>query len=275
MRANGDDEMKNMHGRFVWYELVTTELKAAKSFYAHVVGWNVRDIPELDAPYSLLTVGETPIAGATQLPEDARKAHVMPHWIGYIAVDDVDMSAGRVQQLGGQVHVQPTDIPNIGRFAIVGDPQMATFALFKAIDGDRPQLDPTACGHVGWHELLATDWKTAFAFYEKLFRWQKADIVTGVMGTYQQFSAGGALIGGMFTKPPTLPIPFWLFYFNVDSIDAAAARATDSGGQILYGPAEVPGGVWIVQCLDPQGAIFAMMESRGRKPVGYSVSNMP
>jgi len=267
--------MKNMHGRFVWYELVTTELKAAKSFYAHVVGWNVRDIPELDAPYSLLTVGETPIAGATQLPDDARKAHVMPHWIGYIAVDDVDMSAGHVQQLSGQVHVPPTDIPNIGRFAIAGDPQMATFALFKAIDGDRPELDPTAYGHVGWHELLAADWKTAFAFYEKLFRWQKADIVTGVMGTYQQFSAGGALIGGMFTKPPTLPIPFWLFYFNVDNIDAAMARATESGGQILYGPAEVPGGVWIVQCLDPQGAIFAMMESRGRKPVGYSVSNMP
>lgn len=267
--------MRNVHGQFVWYELVTTDLETAKSFYENVVGWNVRDVPELDAPYSLMMVGDTPIAGATQLPDDARKAHVMPHWIGYVAVDDVDGSAGRVQQLGGQLHVPPTDIPNIGRFSIAGDPQMATFALFKALDGDRPEIDATASGHIGWHELLATDWKTAFAFYGDLFRWQKADVHTGIMGTYQQFSAGGALIGGMFTKPPTLPIPFWLYYFNVDDIDAAAARAKNFGGQILYGPIEVPGGAWIVQCLDPQGAIFAMMERRGRKPVSYSVSNAP
>src|SRR5262249_15215134 len=101
MRENRDRNMRNVHGQFVWYELVTTDLETAKSFYENVVGWDVRDVPELDAPYSLMTVGDTPIAGATQLPDDARKAHVMPHWIGYVAVDDVDGSAGRVQQLGG------------------------------------------------------------------------------------------------------------------------------------------------------------------------------
>jgi predicted enzyme related to lactoylglutathione lyase len=267
--------MQDIHGQFVWYELVTSDIESAKSFYAQVVGWSTRDIPELGAPYSLLTAGDTPIAGVTQRPEDARNAQVMAHWIGYVAVDDVDASAARVRQLGGSVHVQPTDIPGVGRFSIAGDPQTAIFALFKALEPERPQADPAEPGHVGWHELLAGDWKTAFAFYGDLFRWQKADVHTGIMGTYQQFSARGFLVGGMFNKPPTLPIPFWLYYFNVDNIDAAAARAKASGGQILYGPIEVPGGAWIVQCLDPQGAIFALMERRGRKPVSYSVSGAP
>ncbi len=265
--------MRDFHGRFVWYELMTTDIEKARSFYVDVGGWNVRDIPELGAPYSLLTVGGTPVAGITQLPENAQNAQITPHWMGYVAVDDVDASAERLQRLGGRVHVQPTDIPDIGRFSIVCDPQSATFALFKALDSERPDADPTGPGHIGWHELLAADWKAAFAFYGELFRWQKADVNTGVMGTYQQFSAGGALIGGMFNKPPTLPIPFWLYYFNVDNIDAAAARAKASGGQILYGPIEVPGGAWIVQCLDPQGAIFALIERRGRRPLGYSVSD--
>ena len=91
----------------------------------------------------------------------------------------------------------------------------------------------------------------------------------GVMGTYQGFSAGGQTIGGMFTKPPTLPLPFWLYYFNIDDIQAAAKRVEAGGGQILYGPTEVPGGAWIVHCTDPQGAIFALLDRRRRKAVGY------
>ena len=80
-------------------------------------------------------------------------------------------------------------------------------------------------GHVGWHELLAADWEKAFAFYGELFGWQKAETPTSVaMGTYQLFSAGGQTIGGMFTKPATLPLPFWLYYFNIGDIDAAAER---------------------------------------------------
>jgi hypothetical protein len=88
------------------------------------------------------------------------------------------------------------------------------------------------------------------------------------MGTYQEFSAGGETIGGMFTKPPTLPLPFWLYYFNIDDIQAAAKRVEAGGGQIVYGPTEVPGGAWIVHCTDPQGAIFALLDRRGRKTIG-------
>jgi len=126
-----------------------------------------------------------------------------------------------------------------------------------------------ARGRVGWHELLAADCEKAFAFYAELFGWQKADADTGAMGTYQLFSAGGQTVGGMFTKPAMEPVPFWLYYFNVGDIDLAIRRVKTGGGAILNGPIEVPGDRWIVQCTDPQGAIFALEGKRSHNGIGY------
>ena len=126
-----------------------------------------------------------------------------PRWIGYVGVDDVDAAADRVKRLGGAVHVPPTDVPNISRFSVFADPQMATLALLKWLrPGQEQPAELGAPGRVGWHELLAADWEKALAFYGELFGWQKADADIGAMGTYQLFSAGGQTIGGMFTKPP-------------------------------------------------------------------------
>jgi uncharacterized protein len=211
-------------------------------------------------------VGETHVSGLMDLPEDARKRSAPPSWLGYVAVDDVDATAEHAKRLGGAVHVPPRDIPNVGRFSIIADPQGATLGLlFRSSNPGQdhpPELG--SAGRAGWNELLATNWETAFAFYGELFGWRKAEAVPiGERGVYQLFSAGGLPIGGMFTKPPMVPVPFWLYYFNVSDIDAAAARVTASGGQILNGPMEVPGGSWIVQCRDPQGAMFALVGARG------------
>ncbi|HZZ62509.1 MAG TPA: VOC family protein, partial [Roseiarcus sp.] len=219
--------------------------------------------------YSLFTIGDAPVAGLASLPEDARRTGATPHWIGYVGVDDVDSAVDRIKKAGGAVYVPPTDIPNISRFSVVADPQMATLALVKGRKSGQASAGPSAPGRVGWHELLAADWETAFAFYGELFGWQKADSHFGAMGTYQGFSAGGKPIGGMFTKPATLPLPFWLYYFNVDDIQAAAKRVEAGGGQILYGPTQVPGGPWIVHCTDSQGALFALLDRRGRKAIVY------
>ena len=182
----------------------------------------------------------------------------------------MDAAVDRIKQLGGAVHVPPTDVADISRFSVVADPQMATLALVKGLkSGQAQSAELGAPGRVGWHELLAADWEKAFAFYGELFGWQKADSQLGAMGTYQQFSAGGETIGGMFTKPPTLPLPFWLYYFNIDDIEAAAKRVEAGGGQILYGPTEVPGGAWIVHCTDPQGAMFALLDRRSRKAIVF------
>jgi predicted enzyme related to lactoylglutathione lyase len=249
---------------------MTTDTAGAKAFYARVVGWGTECTSMPGATYTLFTVGKVPVSGLMKRPENALRMGAPPHWIGYVGVDNVDAAAERIKQLGGAVHVPPTDVPDISRFSVVADPQMATLALIKGLK--RGQERPTELGkpgHVGWHELLAADWEKALAFYGELFGWQKADAHVGSMGTYQQFSAGGETIGGMYTKPATLPVPFWLYYFNISDIETAAKRVEAGGGQILYGPTAVPGGAWIVHCTDPQGAIFALLDRRGRGAIGY------
>jgi uncharacterized protein len=262
--------MVDSHGRFVWYELMTTDMEAAKAFYAKVVGWGMQDASMPGMAYTLCTAGATSVSGLMDLPEDAKRMGAEPLWIGYVGVDDVDAIAERTKQLGGAIRVPPTDIPDISRFSVVADPQMATLALFKWQNpGQQPPAEPGKPGHVSWHELLAADWEQAFAFYGELFGWQKADADIDPMGTYQLFSTAGQTIGCMFTKPAMVASPFWLFYFNVSDIDAAAARVKAGGGYILEGPFEVPGGSWIARCTDPQGAMFALEEKRGHSTIGY------
>ena len=262
--------MADSHGSFAWYELMTTDMEAAKAFYAGVVGWGAQDVSMPGTTYTLFTAGGALISGLTELSEDARKIGLRPSWLGYVAVDDVDASAERLKQLGGALHVPPTETPNISRFSIAADPQTATIALLKWLDGGQaPSAEFDAPGRVSWHELVAADLEAAFAFYRELFGWQKAGADTGPAGTYQLFSVGEQTIGGMFTKPVAEPVPFWLYYFNVGDIDAAIRRVTAGGGAILDGPIEVPGKRWIARCADPQGAIFALAGKRAHDGIGY------
>ena len=121
-------------------------------------------------------------------------------------------------------------------------------------------------GRIGWHELYAADWKSAFAFYAGQFGWAKTDAIDmGPMGTYQLFAIDSDQMGGMMNKPEEIPVPLWLFYFNVEAIDAGAERVKANGGQILNGPMEVPGGSWIVQCI---GSARRAICSGGATPAG-------
>jgi hypothetical protein len=104
--------MGNSHGRFVWYELMTTDMKTPKLFYANVVGWGARDASAPGLGYSLFTVADLPVAGLMNMPKDGQKTGAQPHWIGYVGVDDVDSVVDRIKQLGGAVHVPPTDVPD-------------------------------------------------------------------------------------------------------------------------------------------------------------------
>lgn len=264
--------MVDSNGRFVWYELLTTDVEMAKSFYADVVGWGTRDASMPGLAYSLFTLGDVPVTGLMSLPAGAMRAGATPHWIGYVGVDDLDAAIGRLEQLGGSVRVPATDVPGISRFSIVSDPQMTTLALVEGVKpGREPSVHPGTPGHVGWHELLAVNWAKAFDFYGELLGWQKASADLSPTGTYQQFSIGGETIGGMFSKPAALPPPFWRYYFNTADIEAAAQRVQAGGGEILYGPNAVKGGALIVHCMDPQGATFALLNRPSRKAVGYFV----
>lgn len=248
---------------FVWYELMTTDAPAAAAFYQQVVGWQAADAGMPGIDYTLLSAGEGQIGGLMALPAEALAAGARAGWVGYIAVPDVDAQAARLLQAGGAVQRPPEDIPGVGRFAMVADPQGATFCLFKDRSSQAP--NPPAVGTpgtMGWHELYTDDLDRAWAFYSDQFGWAKDEAIdTGPMGIYQLFAAsvGGPVIGGMMTRPPELPQACWLYYVNVPAIDAAGERILAAGGQVVSGPMEVPGGSWIVQGRDPQGAVFALV----------------
>jgi hypothetical protein len=259
--------MSTSQGQFVWYELMTTDTAAATAFYQTVIGWTARDAGVADMDYTILSAGDVAVGGLMALPQPAGEAGPRPGWIGYIAVDDVDATAARVAAAGGSVHREPSDIPNVGRFAVVGDPQGASFILFRPLPGGPPPTPAAQTpGRIGWHELHAAEWEAAFAFYAGLFGWTKSDTIDmGPMGIYQTFASdpGGAMNGGMMTKAEAVPAPYWLYYFNVEDIDAAVKRTEAAGGSVLNGPHQVPGGSWIVQARDPQGAVFAVVGPKG------------
>jgi uncharacterized protein len=246
---------------FVWYELMTSDAQAAQAFYTQVVGWSAKDAGMPGMAYTLCSVGTAMVSGMMAITPEMRAMGVKPGWSGYVSVDDVDGYARRVKAEGGAVHQPPEDIPGVGRFAVVADPQGAVFVLFKS--NDRAAPTPAARGTpgtIGWHELNAADGAAAFAFYAKLFGWTPTRALDmGPLGSYQMFATGGAEVGGMMTKTSDMPMPCWLYYIWVDAIDAAMVRVTQNGGKVLMGPHEVPGDDWILQCLDPQGAMFALV----------------
>ena len=253
-------------GKFCWYELMTTDTEAAGKFYSHVVGWNLFEPGGVHAGYTLLQVGNQGMGGMMKLPEEACAAGARPGWNGYIWVPEVEAAMAKVVAAGGRVHKEPADIPQVGRFAIVSDPQGAVFYLFRHVgDQEASPVPMNALGHVGWHELFAADNKAALDFYSSQFGWKGTDALDmGPMGTYQLYTIRadqpGGQCGGMMNKPDAFPQPSFLYYFNVDDIDAAVERVKSAGGQVLMGPHEVPGGSMIIQGLDPQGAMFALVD---------------
>jgi uncharacterized protein len=263
--VSGEIGVVDHRGVFVWYELLTTDVAASKAFYGAVVGWGAQDASTPDLAYTLFTVEKAPVGGLMELPDDARKMGATPRWVGYVGVDDVDQATDRIKHLGGAVYVPPTD-SNIGRISVVADPQSATLAVVEGLKPGRQQpAESGQAGQVGWHELLAANWQTAFAFYHEVFDWQQAALEIGPMDSYQLISAGGQTIGGIFTKRPTVPMPFWLYYFNVGDIDVAAERVWSGGGRVVQGPVELLDGSWIARCIDPLDAMFALQGPRSRR----------
>jgi len=269
--ANGESDLVDYPGCFVWYELMTTDMAVAEAFYGNVLGWSAKEASTPDLPYKIFAAGKIPIGGLMELPEEGRKMGATPRWMGYISVSDVEVTADQIKRRGGTVYIPPTHT-NIGLISVVADPQAATFALVSGLKPGRQQPARSGKpGRVGWHELHAADWEKLFAFYSEIFDWQKADAEISHTDPYQLFSAGGLTIGGMCAKWPAQPLPFWLLYFNVEDIGAAVERVTASGGQVFEGPLDLPNGIGIAKCADPQGAQFALQGKRSYdSKVGWS-----
>jgi hypothetical protein len=211
----------------------------------------------------MFTRGGIPIGGSMQLPEDARKMGAPPHWLAYVGTPDVDKTMSQATALGAKTYVSPQDIPTVGRFAVAADPQGATIAFYTPSNPQPPSHTPEV-GDISWHELATTDPAGAASFYSAVAGWSILSTHDmGPMGLYQMFGYGDITLGGIFAKPPDMPAPSnWLIYVRVPDIRRAADAVKANGGQVVNGPMEVPGGDWIVQCMDPQGAMFALHQRK-------------
>ena len=250
-----------MAGRFIWYELITSDVDAAIAFYSDVVGWTVKasEMPGMD--YRMIHAPDAAgVGGLMAIPAEAQG--MPPAWFGYVSVPDVDAEINAFIAAGGKVAWPANDIPTVGRMAMVGDPQGALiYVMTPTGEGQSEAFDGQKLGHIGWNEYHASDEPSASAFYAGRFGWEKAQAMDmGPMGLYQTFTANGVLTVGLMKNP--LPQQAWLFYFNVGDIDEALARITAKGGAIQLPPMQVPGGMWAIVARDPQGAMFGLLGSR-------------
>lgn len=256
--------MHNHHGEFIWYELLTSDVAAAADFYGALLGWRSRSAGEGMGGYQQFSMAGAEVAGLMKLPDEAGSSGMRPAWLGYIGVDDVDAANADVLAAGGRQYIPPTDIPGVGRFAMLADPQGIAFYIMRGtLDERSTSFSPTQVGHCHWNELATPDPAAALAFYQKHFGWEKGDAMPmGDLGDYQFINHHGQMLGAVMRRADQGPPPTWLFYFGVADIDVAAKTVTAKGGRVDYGPTEVPGGAFIIVGSDPQGARFGLVGPR-------------
>lgn len=246
-------------GRPLWYELMTTDMKAAEAFYGTVVGWTPAPFEASPQPYTLFNrSGAIPVAGVMAKPDGVSAP---PFWSMYVAVPTIEDAAAQIRRLGGDECSPVIDVPGIGRMQMMKDPQGAAFYIYQPAATDQlPEAAPEL-GEASWLELMTTDALAAMTFYHEVFGWEPSEAMDmGPIGTYQMFNRPHGMIGGMMNTPPEMAQvpPNWQIYFRVPDITAAVQRITANGGTILNGPMQVPGGDWVVNAMDPQGAAFAL-----------------
>jgi len=246
-------------GRPVWHELMTTDTAAAETFYKNVLGWRSAPFEASPNPYTIFS--RTPQGQVAGLMKRREGMNMPPFWAMYIGVPKLEDAVAHIKRLGGGEISPLIDVPTIGRIQMMKDPQGAAFYIIQpSSTEERPETDPEV-GEASWHELMTTDAAAAMKFYSEVFEWQPSETMDmGAMGKYHMFNRPHGMIGGMMNKPPELAHvpPHWGIYFRVPDINAATERVKANGGKILNGPMEVPGGDWIVNAMDPQGAAFSL-----------------
>ena len=261
-----DTSGPNPPGSFIWYELMTTDADGAKDFYDAVVGWTIDTESQFPNGYRMIGRSDGKFAGGLLPLTDEMQQHgAHPTWLAYVGVNDVDLQLQGIEHAGGKVLMPAFDIPDVGRVAMVTDPQGSPFYIMKPTP---PANDPAARSdvfsaserqRVGWNELQTNDVDAARRFYGEQFGWNSDEFMPmGEMGDYRFLHHDGERVGAVFNAANG-QAPHWRFYFRVPSIDAAKQTAEQKGATIHMGPIEVPTGEYVIVGSDPQGAEFALV----------------
>jgi uncharacterized protein len=254
-----------MHGQFIWYELTTPDVDAAKKFYPRFTGWGIQPF---DKDYSMFTSGGVPFAGLFKLTDEMRGQGIPPNWMPYVETSNVDDTVAKATSLGGQLRHGPQDIPGTGRIAVLADPQGAVFGVYTPTNPGGAWDGTAVVGRPSWHELMTSDHAAALEFYRALFGWARnGEMDMGGGQMYAMYGHGEKMYGGMFNITPDMAgmHPFWLVYFHVKDVGKAVATATKAGATIHRPQMDIPGGS-IAILGDPQGAGFALHHANAQVP---------
>lgn len=247
-------------GTFSWADVTTTDQDAAKRFYSGLFGWEADDRPVGDGVhYSMMQLGGRDVAAISPQPQQQREAGVPPMWNNYVTVESADAAADRASELGATVHAPPFDVMDVGRMAVIQDPQGAFFMVWEPRKTIGAEL-VNAPGALAWNELASPDPTGSADFYGSLFGWTAKEMEESPT-PYLILWNGERTNGGIRELGDEPAPPHWMPYFGIDDIDAGLARAGELGGRALAGPIDMGiGKIGVVR--DPQGAVFALYDGQ-------------
>jgi uncharacterized protein len=254
------ERTKYAPGTFSWADVTTTDQDAAKRFYSGLFGWEADDRPVGDGVYySMMELGGHDVAAISPQPQQQREAGVPPMWNNYLTVESADETADRASQLGATVHAPPFDVMDVGRMAVIQDPQGAFFMAWEPRTNIGAQL-VNAPGALSWNELASPDPTGSADFYGSLFGWTTSEL-EGSPTPYLIVMNGERSNGGIRELGDEPAPPHWMPYFGIDDIESGLARAGELGGTVLAGPIDI--GIAKTGVIrDPQGAVFAVYDGR-------------
>jgi predicted enzyme related to lactoylglutathione lyase len=237
-------------GKFVWHEQVSSDPKEAQNFYTQLFGWDTEVFKPGEADYTMISSGGQAHGGFGKALEGAPP----PHWLSHVRVENLDETIEKAKSAGGKLSAGPFEMAEVGRMAIIADPQGAYVSAFEP-----ESEEPGSEGVFVWDELGTTDGDDAQRFYGEVFGWTTSEM-GAEYGGYRIFNRGETGIAGLMTLPDgTLP-PHWQPYVAVDDPDATTAKAKELGGTALAEPMDVPEVGRIAVLQDPQGATFGIIK---------------
>ena len=248
------------NGRVVWHDCMTTDIDKSVDFYSKLFGWEIKDVDmggvDGHPPYKMIHAGEAGIGGFVQVKADD---DVPTRWVAYVAVDDIDAACKRATTGGGKVAVPPQDIPNVGKFSIIVDPQGGMIAPYQSATDLGPEPEgPNPVGQFIWEEMMAKDPAAAAGYYAELFGWKSQEMDMGEMGTYRIQMRGETPEAGIMAMPPGADKPSWLSYVHVEDVDKWAAQVNELGGKTVMEPMSIPNVGRMSVHIDPCGSAFAL-----------------
>jgi len=247
-------------GKPCWADVTSPDVDGAVQFYSELFGWTGQTDPRPEAGgYTMFSKNGKYVAAAS--PPMPGAEGIPPHWTVYLASDDVDATAGKIRDAGGQVLMDPFDVFDSGRMTIAVDPTGAAFGVWQAGTHIGAQLRREP-GTMNWAECQTKDPAAARAFYEQVYGYEVEEAQMGGPDPYILLKIGGEPAAGLIRIGADWgDVPSnWSVVFEVDDTDAAVAKVQELGGRMLMEPMDLPEVGRFAVVADKWGAVFQVIK---------------